>query len=72
MAAGAIEAEIGIGPTGLEENAAVGVQYQPWKHVGFALDYQYFKLAVDVDKSDWRGASNITYQGPFISVSANW
>ena len=53
-------------------NAEAGINFQPWKHVGFGLSYQFFRLAVDVDKSDWRGATDMTYKGPFVSLSANW
>ncbi len=53
-------------------NSAVGIQYQAFEHVGFALEYNYFNLNLDVDKSDWRGAMDLTYRGPFLSVTANW
>ena len=53
-------------------NASVGINYQPWEHFGFGLSYQYFKLSIDVDKSDWKGATDLTYRGPFVSFNANW
>jgi len=53
-------------------NSALSVNYQAFKHVGFGLAYQVFKLDVDVDKTEWRGAVELQYQGPFLSVTANW
>jgi hypothetical protein len=53
-------------------NAAVGINYQPWRHFGLGLSYQFFKLSIDVDKSDWKGATNLTYHGPFVSLSTSW
>jgi len=53
-------------------NANAGLTFQAWRHVGFSLSYQYFRLDVDVDKSDWRGAANLTYDGPFATINVNW
>jgi len=53
-------------------NANAGITFQAWRHVGFSLSYQYFALDVDVDKSDWRGAANLTYDGPFATINVNW
>jgi hypothetical protein len=53
-------------------NSSVGIQYQAFRNVGFGLAYQYFKLDVDVDKSDWNGNADLQYNGPFLSVTANW
>jgi len=53
-------------------NSSLGVQYQAFRHVGFLLAYQVIRLDVDVDKSGWRGAVELTYKGPFLAVTANW
>jgi hypothetical protein len=53
-------------------NASVGVNFQPWEHVGFGLSYQMFQVDVDIDKSDWHGNAELTYSGPFLSVDFNW
>jgi len=53
-------------------NIGAGIQYQPWEHVGFGLAYQYFKIDVDVDKSNWAGHAQLTQDGPFLSLNANW
>jgi hypothetical protein len=53
-------------------NANVGVDFQPWRHVGFGLSYQYFNLNLKVDKSDWRGGVDLTYSGPMLSMTVNW
>ena len=53
-------------------NAAVGIDYQAFKHVGISLAYNFFKLDVDVDKRGWRGAVELQYTGPDLSLTANW
>ena len=53
-------------------NASVGINYQPWRHVGFGLSYQYFGIDVDVDKSDWHGGADLSYRGPFLSLNGSW
>ena len=53
-------------------NASAGIGYQAWRHVGFDLSWQYFKLNVDVDSDDWIGSSKMTYSGPVIAVNFGW
>lgn len=53
-------------------NSSVGINFQPWKHAGFDLSYQYFALDVDVDKSGWHGAADLSLQGPYLSLNLNW
>ena len=53
-------------------NGSAGIEYQAFKNVGFALAYQVFKLDVDVKKEGWRGSADLTYRGPFLSVTASW
>jgi hypothetical protein len=53
-------------------NLGAGIQFQAWKHVGFGLSYQYFKIDIDVDQSDWHGNVQLTQDGPFLSLNVNW
>ena len=53
-------------------NGNAGVNFQAWDHVGFGLAWQMFKVDVDVDKSDWHGNAELTYEGPFLSVDFTW
>ena len=53
-------------------NTAVGVNYQAFRHVGFDLTYQFFKLDVGVDKTDWRGRVDLRYSGPILAATFNW
>ena len=53
-------------------NANAGVSFQAWRNLGVSLSYQFFKLDVDIDKSDWHGGANLTYHGPFLSLNLNW
>lgn len=53
-------------------NITAGVGYQPWRHVGFDLSWQYFDVDISVDKDDWRGGANMTYSGPVLAVTFGW
>jgi hypothetical protein len=53
-------------------NAAAGIQYQAFRHLGFGLQYQFFSLDVDIDKDDWRGGAELRFNGPFLSATVNW
>jgi len=53
-------------------NSSVGVQYQAFKHLGVALNYQYFSLNVNVDSDDWNGGAELRYRGPFLALTTNW
>jgi len=54
--------------TGLGAN----VQYQAFKHVGFGLGYQFLNIDIDVDKSDWKGRADFSYQGPSVFMMVNF
>ena len=54
---------------GLLLNAAVGVNYQAFEHVGFGLNYNYFELDIKIDKSAWRGKIETVYHGIYANVS---
>ncbi len=54
---------------GLMVNVALGVNYRAFEHVGIGLNYNFFKLDVGIDKSDWRGDIETTYDGVYVNVS---
>lgn len=53
-------------------NISAGVGYQPWRHVGFDLAWQYFNVNISADKDDWKGGADMTYSGPVFSVTFGW
>lgn len=53
-------------------NASAGINYSPFEHFGASLTYNYINLDVDVDKSDWRGSVDVTFSGPFLSLTTYW
>jgi hypothetical protein len=53
-------------------NTNLGVNYQAFEHVGFALTWQYFNLNVKVDSDDWTGGADMTYSGPVLAITGNW
>ena len=50
----------------------VGINYQPFKNIGFGLYYKAFLLDVDVEKSDWRGKAELNQNGPLLTLTASW
>jgi hypothetical protein len=54
---------------GLMLNVALGVNYQAFEHFGLGLNYNYFKLDVGIDKSDWRGDIETVYDGVYLYAS---
>jgi len=54
---------------GLMVNSAVGLNFQAFEHIGFGLNYNYFELDIDVDKSQWHGNVETVFQGVYGYVS---
>ncbi len=50
-------------------NVAVGLNFQAFEHVGFGLNYNYFELDIGVNKSNWRGNIETTYDGVYVYAS---
>ena len=53
-------------------DVSAGVNFQPFDNFGIGLEWLYLNLNVDIDKSDWRGSADLTYSGPYLSISATW
>jgi hypothetical protein len=45
-----------------------GVTYKAFKNVGLALQYNYFRVDVDVEDPDWMGFLKYKYRGPVLAV----
>ncbi len=50
-------------------NIAFGLNYQAFEHVGIGMNYNYVELDVKINKSDWRGNIETTYDGIFVYAS---
>ena len=46
-----------------------GLVWKGFDNVGFALQYNYFNVDVDVDDSDWVGFLRYEYRGPVLAVA---
>ena len=53
-------------------NIAPGIKYQIFKNVGLGVDYRYFIVSANVNKSDWNGSFDMTFNGPLFVVHANF
>jgi hypothetical protein len=53
-------------------NAAAELGWQPWKRAGFHLQYNFFRLNVDVDNNDWNGEVDANWSGPAIGFYLTW
>ena len=55
--------------TGVMVNVAVGLNFQAFEHFGIGLNYNYFELDIEIDKSNWRGNIETTYDGVYVYAS---
>lgn len=55
-------------------NIVQGVNYQMFKYirVGVGFSYRYFKFTAKVNKTNWNGLFDMTFQGPLLSISGNF
>jgi len=53
-------------------NVAPGIKYQIFKNVGLGVDYRYFIVSANVNKTDWNGSFDMTFNGPLFVVHANF
>jgi len=53
-------------------NLGAGINYQFHKNIGLGLKYRYFDFALNVDKSKWDGSFSMNFQGPLLTVNANF
>ena len=53
-------------------NFALDVQYQPFKHVGFALGYRGLVIRAEVEGDRRTGTFRQTFTGPMASVNVSW
>lgn len=58
--------------SGILWNVAPSVNYQIFKNIGIGLDYRFFKLKAKVNKTDWNGNFNMTFQGPLFTINASF
>jgi hypothetical protein len=49
-------------------NAALGVEYFPWKNVGFGAEYGYTKIQLDQRKRDYNADLDMKLNGPSLFV----
>ncbi|PHS61265.1 MAG: hypothetical protein COB12_12290 [Flavobacterium sp.] len=49
-----------------------GVNYQFHKHFGIGLKYRYFDFTAKVNKDNWDGKFTMTFQGPLLTINANF
>lgn len=63
-----LSADVGM-YDGLLLNVAVGVNYRALEHFGIGLNYNYLKLDIGIDKSDWRGNFQTVYDGVYVYAS---
>ncbi len=53
-------------------NFSTGINYQVARNFGLGLNYNYFDLNVEIDKTDWRGRVDTNYRGLFANLSFYW
>jgi len=53
-------------------NAALGINFRVFKHVGIGLNYNWLELDVEVDDDPWQGELVTRSRGFFVYLSAYW
>jgi hypothetical protein len=53
-------------------NIAPGIKYQLFKHIGVGIDYRYFIVKANVNKTDWKGQFSMNFNGPLFVVHTNF
>lgn len=53
-------------------DVGAGVNYQFHKNIGVGLNYRYFDFAANVNKTYWDGKFSMVFQGPLLTVNANF
>jgi hypothetical protein len=53
-------------------NAQAGVHYRLFKNFSAGLAWNFFRIDVDVEESDWNGRIESRQSGPFLSLEASW
>jgi hypothetical protein len=51
---------------------ALDLQYQPFKHVGFALGYRALAIKAEVEGDRVIGKFRQTFEGPMVSMNVSW
>ena len=53
-------------------NSSLGLNYQVFENFGVGLNYNFFDLDVNINKTNWRGNANISYEGLYAYLSFYW
>ncbi len=53
-------------------NIAPSVSYQILDNLGIGFGYKYFKANLNMNKNNWRGSTDVLYQGPLFSIRGNF
>lgn len=53
-------------------NVSPGVKFQIIRNLGVGLDYRLFALNAKVSESNWKGAFDMNYSGPLITLHGNF
>lgn len=53
-------------------DANVGLEWFPWKHVGFVLRQAYTRIDAELERDEVDGAADITFNGTQALIRARW
>lgn len=53
-------------------NVAPGIKFQAWEHLGFGVNYRFFKVKITEDARAFDGALNLRFNGPLVTLSGNF
>lgn len=53
-------------------NFQAGVNYAWFRHGGVGVAYNYFEFDAGINATNWKGAAELAYKGPFVFVNFYW
>jgi len=53
-------------------NLGAGANYQFHKNIGVGLNYRYFDFTSKVEQDNWDGKFSLIFQGPLLTINANF
>jgi hypothetical protein len=49
-------------------NGNAGLDWFPWRNIGFGLGYEYYSIRIEADRSDFDGKVDYEFRGPTVSA----
>lgn len=58
--------------SGRLDHAAVNLEYDPFKYVGFGVGYDLFSINLDIEEKHWQGSVRYRFHGPLLYIKGHF